>query len=92
MKLPCKDPVTIPWMSQREIPAIKAVLSAWRKLREDDEGSVEINRRFAASLVSEASAAARAEMTAHTVADMLEELAAIDERPRKEAKNAKAKA
>lgn len=33
MKLPSKDPVTIPWMTKREIPAIKAVLSAWREMR-----------------------------------------------------------
>ena len=35
MKLPSKDPVTIPWMTKREIPAIKAILSAWRELRKD---------------------------------------------------------
>ncbi len=35
IKLPVKDRDTIPWMSQREIPAIKAILSAWRKLRKD---------------------------------------------------------
>ena len=36
MKLPVKDRETIPWMSKREIPAIKAALSAWRKMRKDD--------------------------------------------------------
>lgn len=35
IKLPVKDPDTVPWMSRREIPAIKAALSAWRKLRKD---------------------------------------------------------
>jgi len=35
MKLPVKDTTTIPWMSQREIQAIKAVLSAWRERRRD---------------------------------------------------------
>lgn len=33
IKVPVKDQVTIPWMTQREIPAIKAILSAWRERR-----------------------------------------------------------
>ena len=35
MNPPVKDSVTIPWMSEQEIPAIKLVLSAWRKLRKN---------------------------------------------------------
>ena len=34
MKLPVKDPVTIPWMSQREIPAI--ILGERVELEEKD--------------------------------------------------------
>ena len=35
MKLPVKDWRTQPYISEREIPAVKAALSAWRKLRRD---------------------------------------------------------
>ena len=35
MRLPVKDRVTAPYMTEREIPAVKAALSAWRKLRRD---------------------------------------------------------
>lgn len=35
MNVPVKDRVTVPWISEREIPAIKLALSAWRKLRKD---------------------------------------------------------
>lgn len=37
MRLPVKDRTTTPWISEREIPAVKIVLSAWRKLRKDEE-------------------------------------------------------
>lgn len=33
MKAPVKDRNTVPWMSSAEIPAVKLVLSEWRKLR-----------------------------------------------------------
>ena len=33
MKAPVKDRKTVPWMSSTEIPAVKLVLSEWRKLR-----------------------------------------------------------
>ncbi len=33
MKPPVKDKVTMPWISDKEIPAIKLILSKWRKLR-----------------------------------------------------------
>lgn len=35
MKLPVKDRDTVPWISPAEIPAVKIMLSAWRKLRKD---------------------------------------------------------
>lgn len=44
MKIPVKDDVTIPWMSPREIPAVKAALSAWRKLRKDRQKVSEIRK------------------------------------------------
>ena len=37
MRLPVKERKTTPWISEREIPAVKIVLSAWRKLRKDKE-------------------------------------------------------
>ena len=33
MKASVKDRKTVPWMSSAEIPAVKLVLSEWRKLR-----------------------------------------------------------
>ena len=33
MKPSVKDKVTMPWISEKEIPAIKLVLYKWRKLR-----------------------------------------------------------
>lgn len=35
IKFPIKDTKTIPWMSEREIPVVKAILSAWREKRRD---------------------------------------------------------
>ena len=81
MKLPVKDPVTIPWMSQREIPAIKAVLSAWRKARKDP---------LFVSVARDAASKFRdprlvAESAANIAAAKRDIIAAIDERLRKEA-------
>lgn len=84
IKLPVKDDTTIPWMSQKEIPAIKAVLSAWRKLRKDNtlvEGAKSI-----ASFGDKNCAERTAERTTESVAWSLECIAAIEERLRKEAK------
>ena len=36
IKFPIKDTKTIPWMSEREIPVVKAILSAWREKRRGD--------------------------------------------------------
>ena len=35
IKFPIKDCDTLPWMSKKEIPVIKAILSAWRERRRD---------------------------------------------------------
>lgn len=37
IKFPVQDCETIPWMTKREIPVIKAILSAWRERRRDWE-------------------------------------------------------
>lgn len=82
IKLPVKDSDTVPWMSRREIPAIKAVLSAWRKLRRDNtlvEGAKSI-----ASFGDKNCAERTAERTTESVAWSLECIASLDERLRKE--------
>ena len=78
MKPPVKDTVTIPWMSKKEIPAIKIVLSAWRKRRRElpKRAPVRYDAEYADIFASEA-------------AEDLELIAAIDERLRKEAKDGK---
>ncbi len=84
MKLPVKDRDTIPWMTKREIPAIKAALSAWRAMRKDNtlvEGAKNI-----ASFGDRDCAERSAARTAESVAWSLECIAAIDERLRKEQK------
>lgn len=80
IKLPVKDSVTVPWMSQREIPAVKAVLSAWRKLRKDKSMVQYIHDR--ASIAGEPQATA--ELNLSDAAWDLEMLTALDERLRKE--------
>lgn len=37
MRLPVKDRAAAPWMDEREIPAVEAALSAWRRLCRDGE-------------------------------------------------------
>ena len=37
MQAPVKDRKTVPWMSSTEIPAVKLVLSEWRKMRRDGQ-------------------------------------------------------
>ena len=88
IKFPVKDRDTIPWMTQREIPAIKAALSAWRKLRRDKSTVLLIHDR--AFITGEPQATA--ELNLADAAWDLEMLTAIDERLRKEARDAKAKA
>jgi hypothetical protein len=72
-------------MSQREIPAIKAVLSAWRKLRKDKDLVKTIHDLI--SLCENLDAHAKINM--ESAAWILEKLAAIDERIRKEARDGK---
>ena len=86
MKLPVKDRATIPWMSQREIPAIKAVLSAWRRLRKDKAWGQRIQDSAYALYVPRDVAKEHAS----EVACDLELITAIDERLRKEAPDGRA--
>ena len=90
IKLPVKDPDTVPWMSRREIPAIKAMLSAWRKLRKNQ--AFLDGQRYLVSVLPAEEAARLSEHSIGFVADRLEEIALIDERLRKEARDAEAKA
>lgn len=85
IKLPVKDPDTVPWMSKREIPAIKAILSAWRKYRRD-KVNVEASKLYVRAMPLE-QLSEHAELNARRIAGLLEELAAIDARLRNEAKN-----
>jgi hypothetical protein len=86
IKLPVKNPVTIPWMSRREIPAIKAALSAWRKMRKDESYGLEADRQFINAMPPEG-LPTHAYVAMNDIGHRLEELAAIDERMRKEANN-----
>ena len=82
IKLPVKDPDTVPWMSKREIPAIKAVLSQWRRMRRDKDFTRAIH-----DVIPLADSIDRlADTSAWNAAWHLEHLAAIDEHLRKEAK------
>ncbi len=83
IKLPVKDPDTVPWMSRREIPAIKAVLSAWRALRRDKAQMQHASYRAKMCIAPDLLAAEHA----MEVARDLELIAAIDERMRKEARD-----
>ncbi len=83
MKPPVKDRDTIPWMSPREIPAIKAALSAWRKLRKERARCLNIRANISACPALQN----WSEDILFNAACDLEKLAAIDERLRKEAKN-----
>ena len=80
IKIPCKDRDTIPWMSKREIPAIKAVLSAWRAKRKDR--SFAQQARDTVALITDCNTHSRS--AADTAAWLCEKLVAIDERLRKE--------
>ncbi len=76
MNLPVKDRVTVPWISEREIPAIKLALSAWRKLRRDREQRTSL--RNLTSLCQDLPTHAKS--TAESIAWNLEKLAQIEER------------
>ena len=45
MNTPVNDRDTIPWIDRSEIPAVKIMLSAWRKLRKD-KGEVSYMREY----------------------------------------------
>ncbi len=47
---PVKDRRTVPWVSEDEIPAVKLLLRAWRKLRRDAPECARINAVFAESV------------------------------------------
>ena len=85
IKLPVKDRTTIPWMTPREIPAIKAALSAWRTLCRDKSTVQHIHDR--AYIAGEPQATAELDLA--EVAWDLEMLTALGERMRKEAKKCK---
>lgn len=84
MRLPVKDRTTIPYMTEREIPAIKAALSAWRKLRRDKEERQNIRDLVSLYENTQQLAASAAKLIARN----LEKLAQIEERIRKEDANA----
>ena len=86
MKLPVKDTVTVPWMSPREIPAVKAVLSAWRKMRRNNPAKCDSIRKYIAECSTPGNVA---DIEADNAAYCLEKLTAIDARLRKEAKDGK---
>ncbi len=66
----------MPYISEREIPAVKAALSAWRKLRRDKTGCKAL--RFQVSRCADLPA--HAEYISTSIAVRLETLAAIEER------------
>ena len=85
IKFPIKDCDTIPWMTRREIPVIKAVLSAWRAMRKDESYNLKADRQFINAMPPEG-LPVHAFVAMSEVGHHLEELATIDERMRKEAK------
>lgn len=87
IKLPVKDRDAIPWMTPREIPAIKAALSAWRTMRRCDKAKCAFIREGVAKLDTPEECAI---IHAVRATSSLETLAAIDERLRKEARDGRA--
>ena len=83
IKFPIKDCDTIPWMSKAEIPAIKAALSAWRKMRKDESYNLKADRHFINAMPPEG-LTVHAYVAMSEVGHLLEELAAIDKRMKTE--------
>ena len=83
IKFPIKDCDTIPWMSKAEIPAIKAALSAWRRLRREDKATTHAIGACVAACSTPANGVAA---ISFDVAYLLEKLTAIDKRMKTEAK------
>lgn len=79
IKAPVKDRVTVPWMSAREIPAVKMLLSAWREMRKDWKVYGFTGEMYNATR-------AVAEAKAREAAYNLEVVAMIEEALRKEAR------
>jgi len=75
MNIPVKDDVTIPWMSTREIPAIKFVLQAWRKARKDSGFRLAVKKNMPAEDVLMDTLASHADFVSHC----LEEVAIANE-------------
>lgn len=87
MRLPVKDRKTTPWIDETEIPAVKAALSAWRKLRRDKTECANIRESVGHSdCLPELSTRSMV-----SVAWYLEYLAAIDRRKERIMKEAAAK-
>lgn len=82
MKLPVKDRTTIPYMTEREIPAVKAALSAWRELRRNKVDVLNAHDR--AWIIADP--AYTAQQCHKELAWYLELLSQIEERIRKENK------
>lgn len=75
---PVKDNRTVPWVSELEIPAIKIVLSKWRKLRKSREWRDEMRNRVTTDLIE------CSKRQAEIVAEACEVITAIDDRLREE--------
>lgn len=82
MNLPVKDNRTTPWVSEREIPAVKIVLSAWRKAVKRD-GFSSGHKEFVATIPQDV-LPVYANVVAKNIAEDMEKLMLIDERLRQE--------
>lgn len=75
---PVKDNRTVPWVSELEIPAIKIVLSKWRKLRKSKEWRDEMRNRVTTDLIE------CSKRQAEIAAEACEVIMVIDDRLREE--------
>lgn len=82
MKTPVRDRATVPWTSEREIPAVKLALSAWRKALKRKDFTA--GRGVLVAAVPRDALPILAAAIAKGIAGDLEKLALIDERMRKE--------
>lgn len=71
---PVKDSRTVPWVSGLEIPAIKIVLSKWRKLRKSKEWRDKMRNRVTTDLID------CSKRQAEIAAEACEVITAIDDR------------
>lgn len=70
MNLPVKDDVTIPWMSPREIPAIKFVLQAWRKARKDSGFRLAVKKNMPAEDALMDTLSSHADLVSHCLEEV----------------------